>query len=1156
MAKLSKRLLGVFVAMCMLASLFTCMIGIQVSADGTTPDLVEFKGTDWVCLRYTKSWSTIQAGNYRFEMDCKIESGVPCIQFGTDQTGTAIDGQTNYVETYDSENFKYIITFTMTADWSGNLGGIVGNYGAGNRKGDTTGDAVFACANPTLYLLDGEGNPTGSSLINTFASDYYSDGRAGDKWNRRNFSSTTATCTSPIPDGFFSPEPATVVSDLVTFDHTQNNYSRFLYRAPYKTQAAGNYRFTMKCKISSGTPTINVGSADNGGNSFTHTDAFKNYTATYDAENYKYTITFTFDEAFSGNDRIGVLVGNYGTDGDFACAYPELYLLDGDGNPTGDNLINTFASDYYSSSAAMLKWERRGSYTCSEIPEGFFDPSVACTHESKHLVEAVDSTCTTPGHDDYYACDNCDAIFDSEDNEITLADVEWELDPDVHEDEEVIPELPSTCKTHGHTAYVVCSGCGAILQGSNDELPLDPDNHAGEGTEIRDAVKATDHSTGYTGDTYCLGCGVKLKSGEETPVIIKRMYHFLPGEDGYQVICYKMSGTFPAGKYRFTVDELAVTGVKSYVSLRVKGPDYGTSVEKVTDSDVLDTENNKRTIVFQLWSEKTDGALIMIGNYGNGTNMETYYANPELYLLDAEDNPTGENRLGEFTEDNSVLKYNTSRANAEVGKWTGLNWTSARIQLENYNPVTFGSNCEHFVKTPVEAKASTCKTQGNIAYVACEACGAYFDAEGAELNADQVLLPLDPENHEGEGTETRDKVAATRTTDGYSGDIYCLGCDAKLEDGAVIYAGSWLHRMLGWSGETVKSYTRLLYRPDSGALEPGATYTFSMDLDLQNPEDEAYFWRIYYRTNSNSNGFTRIPHDNFDIKKTQLTHGYHYEVTFTVPDDCLDYDNILFRFGDCGLNGYAPQMLFANLDLWKLDGEGAKSEQIALDLPTVQSDIIPTEDGNLKLYGAPGEWYTVRFYTDGIVYEEQNGYFAPVEECAHEHTFAEGAVAATCTSTGRTGTVYCADCYAIIAEDAETPVAAHNTGEWISDANGHHRHCADCDRDVDAGEHTYEWVITKEATAEENGLREEICSVCGYKSGNSEEIIYSQHKPGDINGDGSLNNKDLTRLFQYLSDWDVEVDESALDINGDGSVNNKDLTRLFQYLSDWDVEIF
>jgi hypothetical protein len=68
-------------------------------------------------------------------------------------------------------------------------------------------------------------------------------------------------------------------------------------------------------------------------------------------------------------------------------------------------------------------------------------------------------------------------------------------------------------------------------------------------------------------------------------------------------------------------------------------------------------------------------------------------------------------------------------------------------------------------------------------------------------------------------------------------------------------------------------------------------------------------------------------------------------------------------------------------------------------------------------------------------------------------------------------------------------------------------------------------------------------------------IPTGDHIPGDINGDGSVNNKDLTRLFQYLSDWDVEVNEAALDVNGDGSVNNKDLTRLFQYLSDWDVEI-
>lgn len=60
---------------------------------------------------------------------------------------------------------------------------------------------------------------------------------------------------------------------------------------------------------------------------------------------------------------------------------------------------------------------------------------------------------------------------------------------------------------------------------------------------------------------------------------------------------------------------------------------------------------------------------------------------------------------------------------------------------------------------------------------------------------------------------------------------------------------------------------------------------------------------------------------------------------------------------------------------------------------------------------------------------------------------------------------------------------------------------------------------------------------------------------GDINGDGDVNGKDLTRLMKYISGEDVTAVSENLDTNGDGTVNGKDLTRLMRYLSGEDVEL-
>ena len=140
-------------------------------------------------------------------------------------------------------------------------------------------------------------------------------------------------------------------------------------------------------------------------------------------------------------------------------------------------------------------------------------------------------------------------------------------------------------------------------------------------------------------------------------------------------------------------------------------------------------------------------------------------------------------------------------------------------------------------------------------------------------------------------------------------------------------------------------------------------------------------------------------------------------------------------------------------------------------------------------------------------------------EAEHTHAMVKTeAVAATCQAAGNNAYYTCSLCEKVYKDEAGTAettveaetlavadhtggtatctaqavcqvcgkgygeMASHSYNEvWNADAENHWHKCANCDATSTKTAHEFQWVIDKEATAEETGLKHEECTVCYYK---------------------------------------------------------------------------
>ena len=183
--------------------------------------------------------------------------------------------------------------------------------------------------------------------------------------------------------------------------------------------------------------------------------------------------------------------------------------------------------------------------------------------------------------------------------------------------------------------------------------------------------------------------------------------------------------------------------------------------------------------------------------------------------------------------------------------------------------------------------------------------------------------------------------------------------------------------------------------------------------------------------------------------------------------------------------------------------ENGSMEHTCLTCGFAENVVIPATGHNYEDTVTPPtcteDGYTTHTCTVcGYTYTD-----TPVAALGHK-VEVQNAKDATCTEPGYTGDSVCTVCGETIETGEVIPATGHSYGEtWESNETSHWHACA-CGDTIDAADHTFQWVIDKEATATEAGSKHQECTVCGYQG--AMEEIPATGEPSDNKPNGGTGN--------------------------------------------------
>ena len=151
-------------------------------------------------------------------------------------------------------------------------------------------------------------------------------------------------------------------------------------------------------------------------------------------------------------------------------------------------------------------------------------------------------------------------------------------------------------------------------------------------------------------------------------------------------------------------------------------------------------------------------------------------------------------------------------------------------------------------------------------------------------------------------------------------------------------------------------------------------------------------------------------------------------------------------------------------------------------------DATCTEEGNKAYYicGGCDKWFE-----DAEGKSEITDKTSVIKPASGHKLSKVPAKDATCTEEGNKAYYICDRCDKWF-EDAQgkseitdktsviIPASGHTLSDWKADDNSHWHEC-ECGYKADVAQHSFKWVVDKEANATQKGAKHEECTVCGYK---------------------------------------------------------------------------